>query len=227
MFGVKDQPEHNDSLLDLLPTGTQSVPVINPGFEFTLNGGEKPGKNYWIIVPKRGESGYIQGDGQGKMSDHILGWTAHLCAGLESGRPKTWGTPPDGVTGYAIARGVDYYLHQTLPATLKPNTRYTMLIEVFRRNDFKRATADEIILQFADANGEPLDAAHALYDLTPASKTTGFSACLVSLTTHADQPPGDLMLKIGLNPKGSARINFDNVRLWQQPMKEPAQCCGD
>ena len=130
-----------------------------------------------------------------------------------------WATAPDGVTGYAIARGEDYYLHQTAPDVLKPNTRYTFVIEVFKRKDYKRATADEIILEFADQDGKPLDAVHAESHLTPADKTTGHGVCLITLTTHADQKPGGLMVKIGMNAVGGVRFNFDNALLFEEPAK--------
>lgn len=219
VFGTKLKAAKGDGPNDLMPKGTRPIQLINPGFEFTYDNGKAPGKDFWIIVIKADNPGYIQGGGKGKMSDPIQGWTAHICAGLESGRPIQWNTPPDGVTGYAIARGEDYYLHQTVPGALKPNTRYTLLIETFKRNDYKRATAGEIILEFADQDGKPLDAVEAEYHLSPADKTTGHGVCLVTLTTHADQKPGGLMVKIGMNANGGVRFNFDNARLWQQPVQ--------
>lgn len=219
-FGIKAEPQEGDEEIDLLPENTRAIDVRNPGFEFTYNDGKKPGKDYWIIGVQEGQQGYIRGGMTGK-SDPIEGWTAGgtHCAGFESGRPKQWTVSPDGCTGYIVAQGRDTTLNQSLVGELQPNTRYTLIVEVFKRNDYKRAEQRELIVRLTDGVGNDLKTQQADYFITPADPETGFSVSLVSLTTSDEQPKGDLKIILGMNASGSVRANFDNVRLWAQPAK--------
>ena len=35
-----------------------------------------------------------------------------------------------------------------------------------------------------------------------------------------DQPPGDLRIEPGMNAKRGTRVNFDNVKLWEEAVGE-------
>jgi len=221
VFKTKPTYTEDDTPLSLMPEGTTPITVVNPGFDFTYDNGTAPDRDYWIIVLQEGQPAPINGAGKGKITDPIQGWTSKICAGMESGRPVFFTTQPDGSTGYAISTegAPEYCMFQTIKGALKPNTRYTMLVEVFKRKSYGRATADEIIMRLSDGEGKPLDVSDAEYHLTPADKTTGYSVCLITLVTHADQVPGDLKIDLGMKAEGSKRFNFDNVLLFEQAME--------
>lgn len=219
LFAIKLKPEAEDGFLDLMPKGTQAVELVNPGFEFTYDDGKKPGNNYWFISFKPGDRHSIAGGGQGKITDPIQGWFADSCAGFESGREKQWKTRPDGSTSYIVANGHPWTLRQTIEGGLKPNTRYTLLVEVYKRNDYKRAEREDLIIKLTDGDDKALKADTADYVINPASPETGFAVSAITLTTSADQQPGDLKIHLGMNAKGSIRVNYDNVRLWAQPLE--------
>lgn len=218
-FEVKAEPADGDTLLDLMPAGTMPVALINPGFTFTQNGGEPVPPGAWIIVVREGQPGYMQRHGKGiGQSDPIKGWTADGCAGVEA--TKRFTTMPDGATGYMVAHGKAYTLHQTLPGKLQPNTRYTLMVEVFARKDYQTVKANELILNLTDAERNDLKSVAIDTILKSPGAETGFTVALISITTAADQPDGDLMVHLGFNATGNVRVNYDNVKLWEQKLDD-------
>jgi len=218
LYNIRPEPLADDDFLDLLPQGTERYDLVNPGFEFTHAGGQKPGRDFWIIGIERDQPGNIRGGMQGP-SDPIRGWSATGCSGLESGRPRQWVTAPDGCTGYIVAQGRNNTLYQTVDGVLNPNTRYTLLVECYARNDYRRAEAEEILFFVTDAQGSALNTVATQTFINPADANTRFSVSAISFTTSAEQPAGDLMIHIGMNAEGGVRFNFDNVRLWVQPIQ--------
>lgn len=217
LFAVKDEPEQGDEEIDLLPKGTKAINVINPGFEFTHGNGKAPGRDWWFVGFKVGEEHPIYGPGNGRKTDSIQGWSGDSCAGLESGRPIHWTTSPDGCTGYIVAHNT-YTLYQTLEGALQPNTRYTLLVEIYKRKDYKRCEEKNLIIQLEAEENSELKANTADYVLNAADPETGFAVSAITLTTAAEQKPGDLTIRLGMNSTGNIRVNFDNVRLWAQPL---------
>lgn len=217
LFAIKDEPEADDEPIDLMPEGTELLPVVNPGFEFTHTNGEPPGRNWWFVGFKAGDEHHIYGGGKGKKTDPIKGWNGDSCAGLESGRPLQWITTPDGCTGYIVAHQT-HTLHQTLEGALRPRTRYTLLVEVYKRKDFKRCEAKDLIIKLEADEDNTIDADTADYAINPADLTTGFAVSAITFTTTAEQKPGDLVIRLGMNTTGPIRVNYDNVRVWAQPL---------
>lgn len=220
MFAIKLEPKPGDTFMDLLPKGTVALDVVNPGFEFTYENGKTPGRDFWFVGFKAGDTHRVYGGGKGELvTDPIQGWNAGSCAGLESGRPMQWKTAPDGCTGYIVANGHPFTLNQQIDGALKPRTRYTLLLEVFKRNDYQRAEPEQMIIRLTDAEGNDLDLDTAEYAIAPADEATGFAITALTITTSADQKPGDLAVHIGMNAKGPIRFNFDNLRLWATPLE--------
>lgn len=217
LFAIKDEPGEGDEPIDLLPKGTEALPVINPGFEFTHSDGQLPGRDWWFVGFREADEHRIYGGGQGRQTDPIQGWNGDSCAGLESGRPMQWVTAPDGCTGYIVAHQT-HTLHQTLQGALKPNTRYTLLVEVFKRKDYKRCEAEDLIIKLEADEDNTIDADTADYAIHAADPETHFAVNAITFTTTADQTPGDLIIRLGMNTTGPIRVNFDNVRLWAQPL---------
>ncbi|MFK7790077.1 MAG: hypothetical protein AB8C95_11380 [Phycisphaeraceae bacterium] len=217
LFAVKDAPEPGDEPMDLLPKGTQALPVVNPGFEFTHTDGKAPGRDWWFVGFRAGDEHPIFGGGQGKKTDAIEGWNGTSCAGLESGRPFQWITAPDGCTGYIVAHS-EHTLYQTLEEQLKPNTRYTLIVEIYKRKGYKRCEANNLIIKLEADEDSELKTDTADYVLNAADLTTGFALSAITFTTTADQAPGNLTIRLGMDTTGSIRVNFDNIRLWAQPL---------
>ena len=217
LFAIKDSAGPGDEEIDLLPQGTEALEVINPGFEFTHDDGKSPGRDWWFVGFRVGDEHPIYGPGQGNKTDPIMGWSGDSCAGLESGRPIQWTTSPDGCTGYIVAHST-HTLYQTLEGELKPNTRYTLLVEIYKRKGYKRCEANNLIIKLeADEDSELLTDTADLV-LNAADVETGFAVTAITMTTTADQKPGDLIIRLGMNSTGHIRVNFDNVRLWAQPL---------
>lgn len=217
-FNVKEHPRASHSLLQFLPQSSEPVALVNPGFNFTHNNGEPAPKGAWIILVNEGSPGNMQRHGKSLgPSDLIQGWTADGCAGVEA--TQRFHTLPDGPTGYMVAHGKDYTLHQTLKDQLKPSTRYTFLVEVYARKDYKAVKANEIILDLTDGENNKLQSQSIDIQLDRPDPETGFAVAILSITTTADQPEGDLRLHLGFNAQGSIRVNYDNARLWQQSIE--------
>lgn len=219
LFAIKDEPAEGDEPIDLLPKGTELLPVVNPGFEFTHSDGKLPGRNWWFVGFKESDEHPIYGGGKGKRTDPIQGWSGDSCAGLESGRPMQWVTAPDGCTGYIVAHQT-HTLYQTLEGALKPSTRYTLLVEVYKRKDYKRCEAKDLIIKLEADEDNTIDSDTADYAIHAADPVTHFAVSAITFTTTADQTPGDLIIHLGMNNTGPIRVNFDNVRLWAQPLDE-------
>jgi len=205
-------------LIDHLPAGTEPIELVNPGFNFTYNDGEQVPNGAWIILIQEGQPGHMQRFGKSiGMSDPIRGWTADGCSGVEATRRFT--TMPDIPTAYMVAHGKDYTLHQTIENKLKPNTRYTFMAEVYARTDYKAPKASELLMYLTDGENKPVRASKIEKVFTTTDPQTGFGVALISVTTDADQPETDLRVHLGFNATGSVRVNYDNVRLWAQPVE--------
>lgn len=216
-FAIKLEPEAGDQFIDLLPEGTTEVELANPEFMFTHSKGKAPGEKASVHKIKLDQASRINQDNSPGNSDPIKGWYADGCAGLET--TKFLHTPSHNATGYVLAHGKEHSLQQTLEGKLKPNTRYTFMVELFKHKNYKAPLADDLIVRLVDGDDKHLDAVEADYDITSTDPDTGFAVLLITLTTSAEQAPGDLRIHLGINAKGNYRANFDNARLWQRPVE--------
>ena len=205
-------------LIAQLPPGTKALDLVNPGFNYTVDNGKEAPKGSCVFVVEDGKPGTVSYYGKNLgMSDPIQGWTSVGCSGVEASR--RFKTMPDYPTGYAIAYGHDASLYQTLKGQLKPNTRYTLIVEIYARGDYKAPKANELQLYLTDGENNPAQASKIEKRLTTTDPETGFAIAILSVTTHADQPETDLRLHLGFNATGNVRVNYDNVRLWAQPVE--------
>lgn len=212
------QVKPGDELIDLMPQGTVAIELVNPGFDFTYDDGEKVPAGTWITPIQEGEPGSMRRFNQSLgLSDPIKGWSSIGCSGVEATR--RFNTMPDVPTAYMVAHGKDYTLYQTLENQLKPNTRYTLMVEVYARSDYRAPKANEMLLYLTDEENNPVQASKIEKVLTTTDSVTGFAMALISVTTHADQPEDHLRIHLGFNAEGNVRVNYDNVKLWAQPVE--------
>ncbi len=216
---MRAQAKPGDELIDLMPEGTTEIVLVNPGFDFTYEHGEKVPNGTWINPIWEGEPASMHRFGKSLgLSDPIAGWTSSIgCAGFEATR--RFKTMADIPTAFMVARGKDYTINQTLKNQLKPSTRYTLVVEVYARNDYRAPKPNEMLLFFTDEEDNRLQTSKVEQVLTTTDPETGFAVALISVTTHATQPEGHLRVYLGLNAEGNVRVNYDNVRLWQQPVE--------
>ncbi|MGB0767580.1 MAG: hypothetical protein ACPGYV_07695 [Phycisphaeraceae bacterium] len=215
-FAVKLEPAEGDALIDLLPAGSVAVPIVNPGFDYTYANGKPAPKESLVFKVKAQQTVRIKRGGEHRETcDPIEGWSARGCAGLET--TESTQTLADGSTGYALAHGSPHSLKQTLPEALEPNTRYALLVEVFKYLNYEAPKAEDLIVALLDGEGQPIDAVAADYDVIVPNNDAGFAVALITLTTSADQAPGDLVVELGIDVRGKTRVNYDNVRLWRLP----------
>lgn len=214
---MQTQAKIGDTLIDIMPTGTTEIELVNPGFNFTYENGETVPRETWITPIQEGEPGSMRRFDQSLgLSDAILGWTSIGCSGVEATR--RFYTMPDTPTAYMVAHGKDYTLHQTLENQLKPNTCYTLLVEVYARTDYRAPKPNEMLLFITDEEDNPVQTSRIEQVMTTTDPGTGFAVALVRVTTHASQPAGHLRIHLGINAEGNVRVNYDNIKLWAQPI---------
>jgi hypothetical protein len=216
---MRTHAKPGDALIDLMPEGTTEIELVNPGFDFTYENGQKVPNGTWITPIQEGEPGSMRRFNQSLgLSDPILGWSSIGCSGVEATR--RFNTMPDIPTAYMVAHGKDYTLHQTLENHLQPNTCYTLVVEVYARNDYRAPKPNEMLLFFTDEEDKPVQTSRSERVLTTTDPQTGFTVAIIRVTTHATQPEGDLRVHLGINAEGNVRVNYDNIRIWQQPVTD-------
>ncbi len=212
------QAKAGDELIDLMPKGTVAIELVNPEFDFTYDNGQTVPPGTWITPIQAGEPGSMRRHSESLgLSDPIRGWSAIGCAGVEATR--RFKTMPDVPTAYVVAHGKDYTLFQTVENQLKPSTRYTLMVEVYARTDYRAPKANELLLYLTDDEDKPVLASKMEQVLATTDPETGFAMALISVTTHADQPADHLRVHLGFNAEGNVRVNYDNVKLWAQPVE--------
>lgn len=175
-----------------------SLPVLNPSFE---------------VLPASGLS--VQNCGAGcawSVGTNIPGWgttdisnSGEFQPGTQDGNTTYFSSLDDGLTS-AWSRSATIF--QTVDAVIQVGTAYTLMVDLGWRNDKSfDASADLLI------NGQR-------YFATGATPVQGFwsTFTVTYIGTSAD---AQLPITIELNASGR-QANFDNVRLFDPPVPEPA-----